>query len=372
MPVEALISYIAPGAPATRRPAPGNEPFLRPEVGFTPRWYREALGIDFGRRWHTDVRYRRQTLRAMRHELRRRFPGTRIGGIDRPEAPLDLLTGVFGACTVAGIFGLPIVYSPDNWPNVEHRYLGRQQMAALRPPDLAVNPVFQDLLRQVDEIQALEGQVVGFINWQGILNNAQRLRGQDLFLDLYEAPQAVHHLFDVICATTIDAIQRLQERQRATSVDYRFATISNCLVNLIAPKQYEEFLLPCDQQIAGAFETLGIHNCAWNATPYLGLYATISNLGYIDMGIGSDLAKARASVPVARRALMYTPMDLANKSPADLRADFERIAREYAPCDVVLADIDSGTPDRRVLDVMALCAELSARYDTKTCLRTQR
>src|SRR5574340_1034184 len=108
MSVPRFISYIAPGAPATRRPAPGDEPFLRPEVGFTPRWYREALGIDFGRRWHTEVRYRRETVLAMRHELRRRFPGTRIGGIDRPEAPLDLLTGAFGTCTVAAIFGLPI------------------------------------------------------------------------------------------------------------------------------------------------------------------------------------------------------------------------------------------------------------------------
>lgn len=55
-----LISYIAPAAPATRRPASGNLPFLRPEIGFTPKWYRAALGIDFGRKWHIDPIYRRQ------------------------------------------------------------------------------------------------------------------------------------------------------------------------------------------------------------------------------------------------------------------------------------------------------------------------
>jgi len=58
--VQQLISYIAPAAPATRRPAQGHEPFLRPEVGFTPRWYRAALGIDFGRRRHTEVAYVRE------------------------------------------------------------------------------------------------------------------------------------------------------------------------------------------------------------------------------------------------------------------------------------------------------------------------
>ncbi len=362
MPVQRLISYIAPGAPATRRPAQGDEPFLRPEIGFTPRWYRDALGIDFGRRWHTDVPYRRQTVLAMREELRRRFPGTCIGGIDQPDAPLDLLTGVFGACTMAAIFGLPILYSADNWPNVEHCYFTREQMAAVQPPNLSTNPMFQDLLRQVDEIQTLEERTVGFVNWQGILNNALRLRGQNLFLDLYEAPHLAHHLFGVICDTMIDAIRRLHERQRAGGVDYRFGTVSNCTVNMISPAHYEEFCLPYDCRLAAAFEVVGIHNCAWNADPYLPSYATVPNLGYIDMGIGSDLAEARTLMPGVRRALMYTPMDLANKSEAAIRTDLERVAREYAPCDIVLADIESGVPDQRVSQVVAWCAELSESH----------
>lgn len=297
----------------------------------------------------------------MREELRRRFSGTRIGQIDEPDAPLDLLTGVHGACTVAAIFGLPVVYSTDNWPDVARCYLTRQQTAVIEPPDLDTNPVFQDLLRQVDQIQATEGQVSGFINWQGILNNAQRLRGQDLFIDLYETPELCHRLFDVISDVMIEAIRRLHERQRASGVDYRFATISNCLVNMISPSQYEEFLLPRDQRIAAAFETLGVHNCAWNADPYLSLYATIPNIGYVDMGIDSNLERARALMPHARRALMYTPMDLANKPLCDIRADLERIAREYAPCDIVLPDIESGTSDARVRAVMDYCAKLSER-----------
>jgi len=61
-----LISYIAPAAPAMRRPASGDEPFVRPEMGFTPKWYRAALGIDFGQRWHCDPAYRRETVLAMR------------------------------------------------------------------------------------------------------------------------------------------------------------------------------------------------------------------------------------------------------------------------------------------------------------------
>jgi len=356
-----LISYIAPSAPATRRPADGNEPFLRPEIGFTPAWFRETLDIDFGERWHTDVAYRRETVIAMRAELRRRFPGTAIGGIDRPDGPLDLLTGVFGGTPVAAIFGLPIVYARDNWPNVEHRYLSLEQMRGLEPPDLDNSPFFRNLMAQVDRIIELEGCCAGFVNWQGVLNTAQRLRGQDIFLDLYESPDICHRFFNQISDVIIEATQRLRLRQRAAGVDCRFATVSNCLVNMISPDQYAEFLLPCDRRIAAAFACIGVHNCAWTADPYLEHYAALPNLGYIDMGADSDLARARQLMPDARRAIMYTPMDLANKSEPQLQHDFTRFARDYAPCDIVLADIEAGTPDARVQFVINLCRQLSEK-----------
>jgi len=356
-----LISYIAPGAPATRRPAEGNEPFLRPEIGFTPAWYRQHLPIDFGEHFHRDPAYRRQCVVHMRAELRRRFPGTRIGGADRTDGPLDLLTGTFGACLVAAIYGVPLVYAADNWPNCTHQYLSDEQMAVLRPPDLDDNEAFQELLRQVDWIAAQEGRIEGFINWQGLLNNAHRLRGEALLTDLLERPEACRHLFECICATMIDGIRKLHERQRRSGVDLRFVTVSNCLVNLVSPRIYRELLLPFDQRLAGVYGVIGIHNCAWNATPYLKSYAEVPGVAYVDMGIDSDLPQAKRLFPEARRAVMYTPMDLANKSSADLEADLRRIGQECSPADVVCADIEAGTPDSRVLELVALCRRVSQR-----------
>jgi hypothetical protein len=353
-----LISYIAPGAPATRRPASGREPRLRPEIGFTPNWYRAALGIDFGERFHTDPTYRCEAVIAMRDELRRRFPGTGIGGLDRPE-PLDLLTGTYGACSVAAIYGIPIRFASDNWPNCEHRYLEDEQVDALLPPDLGANAFFQDLMRQVDRIADREGRVEGFLNWQGTLNNAYRLRGAQLFYDMLEAPDRARHLLDCVCTTMMDGARRLHARQRRTGAIVDFFTVSNCLVNMVSPSQYRDLLLPFDRKIAEAFGCLGIHNCAWTADPYLDHYAQAPNLAYIDMGIDSDLPRARALFPNARRAIMYTPMDLADKPPETLRADLARIARDYAPCDLVAADIEAGTPDERVWALLELCEELS-------------
>ena len=359
-----LLSYIAPAAPATRRPARGGEAFLRPEIGFTPAWYRQDLAIDFGEAFHTDPACRRACLLDMHALLEERFPGTGIGaGPDGRGEPLDLLTGTFGATVVAGIYGMEIVFAPDQWPTVGGPPLGVEEIDVLEPPDLDRSRFFQGLMDQVDWIAGHHGPVVGFLNWQGILNNALRLRGQELFIDLLEEPQRCHRLFTCIGTTMIDGIKRLQARQRATGADYRFATLSNCTVNLVSATCYRDQVRPHDQRIAAEFDSLGLHNCAWKADPYLDEYAALPNLGYIDMGIDSDLVLARRLFPQARRAVMYKPTDLSNKPPEAIRADLDRIGREFGPCDLVCADIEAGTPDERIHHLLDCCREISNKCD---------
>ncbi|MHC4464039.1 MAG: hypothetical protein ACYS30_21805, partial [Planctomycetota bacterium] len=203
----------------------------------------------------------------------------------------------------------------------------------------------------------------GFINFQGVLNNAYRLRGEKLFYDMIEAPQRCRGLFDCICTTMMDAAKRLHKRQLESSVKVDYFTVSNCLVNMISPEQYRDFLLPLDRRMGEAFGCIGIHNCAWNADPYVHDYATIPQLGYIDMGLDSDLARAKEVIASARRAIMFTPTDLVNKSLETIRADLERIARDYAPCDVVVGDIEAGTPDERIMAFLELCSEINSRME---------
>ena len=92
------------------------------------------------------------------------------------------------ACSLAAIYGIPILYAAGNWPNCAHRYLDDEAVDALAPPDLDRNAFFKNLMRQVDWIAAHEGRAEGFLNWQGVLNNAYRLRGAQLFCDMLEAP----------------------------------------------------------------------------------------------------------------------------------------------------------------------------------------
>jgi hypothetical protein len=359
-----LVSYIGLSAPANRRPATGNEPFLRPEIGFAPSWYLQSLNLDFGERWHKDPAYRRDTIIAMARETGSRFRGrSDIGVMQEPGAPRDVLTGTYGALLVAGMYGIPIAYRRDDWPWAVHgQELGDGEAESLEPPDLDENPFWKEFMGQIDWIEANQGRIEGFMNWQGVLNNAFRLRGNKVFSDMLTAPERIRHVFDCVTRTMIEATERLYERQRATGVEIHHHTISNCLVNMLSPKRYEEFQLPFDRRIAETFSMIGVHNCAWSADPYIDLYASLPRVAYIDMGMDSDLARAKEAFPNARRAIMYPPVDVETKSIADITGDLERIAQAYGPCDIVFADIQEGTPDARVHELIDACESLSLRY----------
>jgi hypothetical protein len=357
-----LRYYIAPGAPPTREQASGTEAFLRPEVGFTPRWYHHHCGLDFGECWHNDPNLRLQGWERMCAELRRCFPGRNIGGCESGDPP-DLFTGIFGGCVVSAIYGQDMQFWPDNWPATTHsRELSDAEADALEAPDLADSALFGNLLKQMDRIEQLTGTIRGFLNWQGVLNTAFRLRGHQIFMDMLDNPARARRIFTCVKDTMLDGYRRVHARQRQAGVDYQFGTTANCVVNMVSPRHYAESLLPFDMELRSAFRNFGIHNCAWSVTPYIEAYARVPNLGYLDMGLASDLVAVKRLFPQARRNLIYTAMDMMNKSQAQIRADFERIAQELGPCDVGLPNMELGVSDQRILFALDLCEELSSRY----------
>jgi hypothetical protein len=169
-------------------------------------------------------------------------------------------------------------------------------------------------------------------------------------------------VFEVVTTTMIEGARALYAHQQRHGFEVRFLATANCMLNMIGPTQYREHLLPYDLRLRDAFEVFGIHNCAWSIDPHMEAYAGIRDLAYIDMGLESDLLRARRLFPRARRNLLYTSMDLKNKRWGDIRTDLDRIAAELGPCDLGLPDIEADVPDERILVALDYCRELSDRY----------
>jgi hypothetical protein len=217
------------------------------------------------------------------------------------------------------------------------------QIEALDPARLLSAPIVEDILAQIDFLAARHGPVYGDLNWQGVLNIAFHVRGQQIFLDLAERPELAARLFEVIAETLVRLAHLVQGRQRASGFPIDYMCVSNCTLSMISPALYRRMLLAHDARIARAFQRFGVHTCNWDARRYFAVFRELPPLGYLDMGTDTGLAAAKQAFPETRRAVLIHPNLLPHPVPI-----LERIWRELAPCDVVLADIPWDTPDDTV------------------------
>ncbi len=361
MAIKQIRNHIPIGSPARREAADGNESPFRVSLGFEPAWFHQRVGVDFSERWHRDPVYRFETRKCMKAELLRRFPETDYWN-SVIEADLASFSGCFGIGIVPAIFGVPLRFYPDRWPELEPgRQFSLEQIDSLDVDALLSSPFVEELFAQMDEIERGWGVLRGYLNWQGVVNTAFHLRGQQVFVDLVENPEAADGLLDAVTGVMIRLGQRIQERQRRSGFDVDLMCISNCVVNMISPRMYRQRIAPYDRRIAESFDRFGVHTCNWDVTPYLAELQALPKVGYLDMGIVSDMARVREMFPETRRALLYSPRRIIEASAAEIRADLERVARELAPCDIVMGDIPVETPDERVREFLAMCRDVERR-----------
>lgn len=294
----------------------------------------------------------------MKEELCRAFPSVTYWDLDYKDG-LWTLSGCYGAYVIPWLFGRSLRYAPDMWPEIGDRIsFSVQDIENLSVDSILSNARVEEVFRQIDIIESESGKIHGYLNWQGVLNNAFHLRGQSIFLDMIEKPDFVHRLFSLICDVMITFAHKVQARQRQSGFYVNQFSVSNCVVNTISPECYREFVFPYDKRIAENFERFGVHTCNWDVTPYLEVLRKLPKVGYLDMGMMSDMKRAKAMFPDARRAVMYSPVKLQEAPIEEIQKDMERIYEELSPCDVVMADIQTTTPDSRVKGLLYICRAL--------------
>jgi hypothetical protein len=365
---------------------------MRVSLGFTPKWYRDRLGTDFGEPWHHDPLYRYEQSVRIRRLLEELFPtvdnfklrmrdgaaGSTFAadGSFCPECAT--ISSVFGIMLVSSCYGIQLAYREDNWPDSAggvHLDKGTLTDLIARglfdfsdPASIARSlpgsgPTIRSLFSQMDEIARRWGPIHGYLNYQGILNIALKLRGNDIFMDFFDDPEFVESLFSHIARTIGDLSKTVQARQRASGFAIDLLSLSNCVMNMVSPQQYEHFVLPLDQRLSSGYARFGVHTCNWVIDPYMDSLRKLDRMDYIDTGTGSDLGRLKRLFPDTRRAVLYTPGEAESKSTDELYRDLEHIAREYAPCDIVLADVETTMPDSRINDFLEMAQELEGLVD---------
>ena len=360
-----LRNHIPISGPARREATDGTESDMRVSLGFVPAWFYQRCGVNFTAKWHKDPFYRYDRLVKMKKELCKAFPSISYWSEDYKD-DLATISGCYGAYVIPKVFGFPLIYEKDRWPEIDRNKekLSIKEIEKLNVDNILSSSFAEEIFHQMDIIEAEWGKIHGYLNWQGVLNNAFHLRGEDIFTDFYDKPTLVHYFFSIISGVTIRLAQKVQKRQRNSGFYVNHFCVSNCTVNMVSPDIYREFLFPYDKKIAeSGFERFGMHTCNWNVTPYLEEIRKLPKVGYLDMGIMSDMKKVKKMFPEARRAVMYSPVRLQEASLNEIKKDMEKIYNELSPCDIVMADIQTTTSDQRVNQLLKICKNLESRKD---------
>ncbi len=344
---------------------------MKYDITFHPSWWHRYAGVDFIQDFFDDPEYRMDCDVRMRKTLYEHFGDLGIGEKEPERRPLlgtDLLAAGY---LESELFGCGIIYEPDNSPQVVCLHLDEDEIEDVQVPDLDSSEVWARTQKQIDYLLSHYGHVETYVNLQGVQNIAMDIMGQDVMTAYYSAPDEVDELLQKITDLQI----AVGKRYYALSDDISGGVTaivrqtrpevyltSNCSVEMVSNKLYEEHLLAFDQQLADAFPHFGVHHCGRSMEHVADGYAKIRGLEFAEVGAFSDIKTVREKLPGVFFNARYSPVRLAKASREEIReevADLVKFGQEDGGLiSVSCVGIDSNMPDEQIRYFLEACRDI--------------
>ena len=330
------------------------------ELVFNPNWWHKTAGICFDQGFYLDPQQRIANDVIMRRMLYQRYGALGLGEANPQPRPVIGSPCVAGGFVVPALLGAEILFSKDAAPQPHPVQLTPDQIDRLEKPDFRHTWPMNELIAQMDSLEAEWGYLVGDVNTDGLLNAAYHLYGVDLFTDFYTAPQRIGRLLNLIADLIGDVAEYVRQRTGSCSISVNrmveqvqpdLFLHANCSVPMISPKSYRSLQLPIEQRMAERLQPFGIHHCGDNLQRYSSAYAELP-LRFVDVGWGSDVAACRMALPDAFLNLRLSPVRMLNCTAAEISADTELLLSAAGPLEkigVCCINMDYGTPDENIM-----------------------
>ncbi|QGP91571.1 Uroporphyrinogen decarboxylase [Neomoorella glycerini] len=338
--------------------------YINAKVGFYPSWWYKNYGISYNRQYYYDPDYRVDAFQKQQRILYERFGDVGMGKPDpEPEPFID-----YGMVLLPEVFGCEVKFFDDAIPWAVPANLSEEEIFQLKVPDITQAYPMTEIIKQMDYLEQKYGRVTGNINTTGVLNLGLKIRGDQLYIDFFENPDLVHHLFN-ICTETIIQLARYVKSRTGTLASSvtpmappEMYVLPDCTVVQISRQAFEEFVLPYENRLSATLQPFGIHHCG-KADHMLEGYAKVNNLSFLEVGPMTDLKRLRELMPDVFVNARIDPVRMLNCSPEEIAGDVKRIIDIGAPYDKLSIDAvgcDYGTPDANVRAMLKTAREYSA------------
>jgi hypothetical protein len=325
-------------------------------TGFMPSWWTEEYGITFGRDFHLDLHVHRDTLAHMESILHQRFGDLPNFFCGDDYATADPMERRYGDALIPALFGAQVSFDDaSGHPFAFSLHLTAEQVEQLKVPDVAQHLITQLLLHPHDNNAWRSAGELGF---EGVINVAYKLRGQNLFLDMIDSPQRTHHLYDVIWKTIDIFVRQVRTWQDPAGVRPTYFVNCNCLVNMISSRMYRQQLLEFDKRFYADFDLYGIHTCNYTIDPYLDSLAEMPDLAYLDMGSDTDLERVHHLFPNLCPSVFVHPQRLREASEQEITREITELGKRIGRGYILFSDLEIGTRDSQIRAAYEAAASL--------------
>jgi len=187
-----------------------------------------------------------------------------------PSIRANLGTGVTLAC-----LGLEQEAFPDKMPWLKE-HLTKEQIIRLSPDDIQPRGSFARGLEMMDYFKEIMGDSLSVyvMDTQGPFDLAHLMLGDELFIQLYDDPQFVHHLMNICLELGIKTHRWMKEiiDESLTSLHHGNTLYSDSFgiricedtTVLLNPDHIEEFAISYSRRLAREFGGAWVHYCGYN------------------------------------------------------------------------------------------------------------
>lgn len=282
----------------------------------------------------------------------------------------------------AAFFGAEVLFRPGQTPDVRPLLAGDRKNLLFDQglPDPLTGGIFAQAHRLYDAMAERVAHGLTFrgcpvtvtpfgLDTDGPLTVATNLRGAELYTDLYEDPEYVHHLLDLIVAGTIARIKAHRRFFGLPEVSAAWFYADDA-VAMVSGEMVREFVLPAHRRLKQALTTaehIGIHLCG-DATRHFRLFRDEMGVYSFDTGFPVDHGWLRRELgPEVEIAGGVRVQVLQAGSPEEVTAEARRILQSgvMEGGRFILQeanDVAPGTPLRN-LAAMYEAARIYGRYE---------
>jgi len=348
-----------------------NNAMLPADIVLAPAWWFHNEGITFDEDFFYHPARRVEAERQMEEALYERWGKYGLGQDKDKDLPVVGGVHLAAGYLLSEMLGCKVEYKEDAPPQVICRQMEDLTIsaeAAFRSSAYKKFERFSELLK------AKFGYLKGDVNWGGILNIALDLRGEALFMDMFDKPQNVNTFFSEIAKVIERFTQDLQKQTGSTSISVNRTVRhleppiflhSECSHTMISTEDYKKFLFSFDEQWSKSYRPFGIHFCGKDAHRYAKVFRELGHLDFLDVGWGGDVAELRKHLPSTFLNIRLSPVGIIERSVEEIETTIGGLVAESGNPEltgVCCVNMDEKVSDEKITAIFETVAVLREEY----------